>query len=135
MHRPWAGTFAWLFLSACLSAAQASPSDGVDRAGAAGEPGLAGAIAKQINVGKVDLLESFRYGRWRILYVDTHVADEAFLFYAGDAASGHYVTLWSGDAAPNEEGSIDAWAKANAPGIPDRLAACFAWHVTQDRVR
>ena len=135
MHRPWASAIAWLLISACLSAAEASPCEGVDRAGAAREPGLARSIARQLNVPKVDLLQSFRDGRWRILYVDTHVADEAFLFFAGDPATARYVTMWSGGAAPNEERSIESWAKANAPGIPERLAACFAWHVTQDRDR
>ncbi len=125
---------ACLFAWAWSSAVQASPCDGVDRTLAASEvPGLSKSIATQLHVPEADVLQSFRDGRWQIVYVDTHRADEAFLFFAGAPSSHHYVTMWSGGASPNEERSIQAWAKSNAPGIPGRLAACFAWHVSQHR--
>jgi hypothetical protein len=78
------------------------------------------------DVSTVDVLQAFRQEDWTILYVETHVSDEVFLFYSGDPLSHRYITLWSGAAAMDEETDIMRWAAANAPGIPKRLAACFA---------
>lgn len=81
----------------------------------------------------VDVLQSFKVDAWSIVYVDTHQADAAFLFYAKDPLTERYVTSWSGAAARQEERSIERWTRKNAPGIPLRLARCFAWYVTQGR--
>ena len=81
----------------------------------------------------VDVLQSFRLGSWDIIYVDTHQTDEAFLFYPQDPSLGRYVTLWAGAAMHDEEREIRSWVLKNAPGIPGKLAACFAWHVTKHR--
>lgn len=90
-------------------------------------------IARQLHAQKVDVLQSFRLDGWTILYVDSHEADEAFLFYSHDPLRPRYITMWSGAAARNEEQSIRAWTLKNAKGIPPKLASCFAWYVTNDR--
>jgi hypothetical protein len=51
------------------------------------------------DLSAVDVLQSFRQAGWTILYVDTHVSDEIFLFYSGDPLSQRYITRWSGAAA------------------------------------
>lgn len=129
---------ALLVLMFVVSSAYASqsPCAGVDRAlpesrKLAWAPG----IARQLGVPSVDVLQSFRFGSWHIIYVDTHQSDEAFLFYPKDPASARYVTLWGGAAMWDEEQDIRSWVIKNAPGIPKRLAACFAWHVTKHRDR
>lgn len=94
---------------------------------------LAPAIAKQLHVPHVEVLQYFQAGTWDIIYVETHQSDEAFLFYAHDPLTSRYITLWSGAAMRNEEQSIKAWTIKNAPGIPVKLASCFAWHVTKSR--
>ena len=94
---------------------------------------LAPEIAKQLNVKSVDVLQSFKLGSWQIIYVNTHESDELFLFYSGDPLKTRYVTMWSGAARMDEEQEIRAWTLKNAPGIPRRLASCFAWHVTKSR--
>jgi hypothetical protein len=66
-------------------------------------------------------------------YTWTHESDYQFLFFSGDPLSSHSVTAWGGAAAENEEQEIKDWTIKNAPGIPDHLASCFAWHVTKDR--
>jgi hypothetical protein len=43
------------------------------------------------------------------------------------------VTEWSGAATVFETSEIEQWILENAPGIPKRLASCFAWHVTLNR--
>jgi len=91
------------------------------------------AIAKQLQVATVDVLQVFRQGNWRIVYVDTHRSDNGFLFYRADPRRSRYITIWAGVAQSNEETSIAQWAVANVPGIPMALAQCFAWHVTQHR--
>jgi hypothetical protein len=91
------------------------------------------AIAKQLDVGTVDVLQSYRVNPWTIIYVDTHQADRVFLFFNGNPLTTHFITQWSGAAAYGEEQNINDWVLQNAPGIPARLAQCFAWHVTKDR--
>ncbi len=98
-----------------------APCDGIDRTlSAADRAALAAPIAAQ----------SFRDGAWRIVYVDSHVADEAFLFFSADPTRQHYLALWGGAATPAEAPGIETWAAAHAPGVPKALAACFAWRAT-----
>jgi len=114
----------------------ASPCGGVDRSLTNDRKAiLAHGIARQLHVQSVDVLQSFRAGGWTIIYVDSHDADEAFLFYSHDPLTGSYITLWSGAATRDEEQAIKKWTLKNAPGIPQKLANCFAWHVTKDRDR
>lgn len=112
----------------------AAPCTGVDRQLAEERKAeLAPVIAKQLTIGSVEILQSYRYRGWYIIYVNTHVSDETFLFYKGDPTKSRYLTAWSGGAARNEGSAITQWVRANASGIPSKLAACFAWHVTRDR--
>lgn len=94
---------------------------------------LAPVIAKQLNIESAEILQSYRYHDWYIIYVNTHVSDEAFLFYKGDPTKSRYLTTWGGGATRNEGPEITRWVHANASGVPGKLAACFAWHVTRDR--
>lgn len=121
-------------LVAISSVAFASPCDGVDRQlDKERKIALEPVIAKQLQATKVDVLQSFRMDSWSIIYVDTHEADEASLFYNGDPLTNHFITLWSGGASSTEEEEIKNWVMKNAPGVPTGLAGCFAWHVTNDR--
>ncbi|HEY0281833.1 MAG TPA: hypothetical protein VGC27_04320 [Rhizomicrobium sp.] len=113
-----------------------NPCGGVDRGlPAKYKAELEPALAKQLRVPKADVLEMMRDGKWSVIYVDSHDADEAFLFYAGDPLRTHYVSAWSGAAGRNEELAIKRWVTLNVKGVPVRLARCFAWHVTQDRTQ
>jgi hypothetical protein len=119
---------------AASSAWAASPCDSVDRSLTnKRKVALAPEIARQLDASSVNVLQSFRTGDWSIIYVDSHSADDAFLFFAQDPLTHHYITLWSGAAVSNEEEEIKDWTLKNAPGIPPKLANCFAWHVTHDR--
>lgn len=121
-------------LIATSSVAFSSPCDGVDRQlDKERKVELEPVIAKQLQASKVDVLQSFRMDNWSVIYVDTHEADEAFLFYAGDPLTNHFITLWSGGASSTEEEEIKQWVIKNAAGIPAGLADCFSWHVTKDR--
>lgn len=127
----------WLILvlaSVMAMDAMASPCDGVDRSlSEARKTELAPSIAKQMKVQSADVLQSFRYRGWTIIYVDTHAADEAYLFFAGDPLKSKYVTFWSGAATIYEGPEIERWVRKDAKGIPRKLAACFAFHVTKAR--
>lgn len=119
---------------AISSRVYASPCDGVNRVlNKEHTATLAIVIANQLHVASVDVLQSFKLDGWSIIYVDTHEADEAFLFYASDPLTSKHIALWSGAAAISEEQQIKDWAIKNAPGIPMHLAHCFAWHVTKNR--
>ena len=91
------------------------------------------AIARQLDVSNVTILQTFSLKDWIIVYIETPNSDPPFLFFHGAPDKTHYVTLWSGGAQHDEEASIRAWAIKNASGIPQDLAACFAWHVTKAR--
>ena len=123
-----------LLLAVTPLAYAASPCDGVDRTlSVAQKTTLAPAIASQLHVPSVDVLQMFRLRPWRIVYVATHQSDNGFLFYAQDPLTHPAVTSWAGGAAPDEQASIRHWVLTHAHGIPSRLAECFAWHVTQHR--
>jgi hypothetical protein len=113
---------------------RASPCTGIDRALSDAQKHVwAPVVAHQLHVANVDVLQVFRDGDWRVLYVDTHVSENGFLFYRNDPLHGAYIKTWAGAAMEDEEASIDQWVRQNVPGIPPKLAKCFAWRVTQDR--
>jgi len=120
--------------SVAAAGAIASPCDGVDRSlSNARKAQLAPHLARQLKVQSVDVLQSFRYLNGYIIYVDTHVSDETFLFFAADPLKSRYLALWAGGAAASEESEIERWVRQNARGLSQKLAACFAFHVTKDR--
>lgn len=122
------------FVMATFGARAATPCDGVDHSlTRERSAALASAIAKQENVPHVDVLQSFRFRGWSIIYVETYQSDEVFLFYAHDPLRNHTITEWSGAARIDEGNIIEKWAKTNAPGIPSKLAGCFSWYVTNNR--
>ena len=120
--------------AAMATGAVASPCDGVDRSlSDVRKTELAPSIARQLKVPSVDTLRSFRYLDWTIINVDPHVSDAAYLFFAGDPLKSRYVALWGGAATASEGPEIERWVQRNAKGIPRKLAACFAFHVTKSR--
>jgi hypothetical protein len=125
---------ALVVLSLSTACVRGSPCDGVDRTlTTERKASLAPEIAKQLSVSSVEVLQSFHSGSWSIVYVGTHQSDEVFLFYSHDPLTSRYIAMWSGAAASNDEQKIRGWTLKNAPGIPQDLASCFAWHVTKDR--
>jgi hypothetical protein len=123
----------WIFASSALGA----PCSHVDRSlNKKTKMALAPAIATQLHVENVDVIQSYRLGGWSIIYVDAHKGDEVFLFYAKNPLTEKYITMWSGGATRDEAKTIKDWTLKNAPGIPNQLASCFAWQVTEPtRVR
>jgi hypothetical protein len=126
--------FVLLLASAIAMDAAASPCSGVNRLLTEGRKAqLAPVIAKQLNTDSVDILQSFRYRSWYVIYVDTHISDEMYLFFAEDPLNARYLTTWGGGAVPSEEADVERLVRQNAKGIPLKLASCFAFHVTKDR--
>lgn len=119
-----------LLLYGSATCAAAAPCDGVDRSlSEETKAKLAPEIAKQEGVRSVELSKSFRLDGWVIILVDDRLE---YLFYSDDPLKSHYVTTWGGIAFREEEHEIKDWTLRNAPGIADKLASCFAWHVTND---
>lgn len=118
-----------------ISWVDATPCEGVDRDfSKKGNGRLTNAIKKQLRLKTVDVLQTFGSEGWTIVYVDTKVSDEPYLFYSSDPILARKpITQWSGAAMIFETSEIEKWVLDNAPGIPKRLAACFAWHVTLNR--
>jgi hypothetical protein len=112
-----------------------TPCEGVDRLILARKnKKLSSAIAKQLKLSTVDVLQFYKADGWSFIYVDTHVSDATYLFYSGDPLTAtHPVTQWSGAAMIIETTEIEQWLLKNAPSIPKHLARCFAWHVTLNR--
>lgn len=112
-----------------------TPCNGVDRSlNESRKKELASVIAKQERLESVDVIQLFEADGWTIVYVNTHVSDEPYLFYSGDPVTAkRAVTAWSGAAFIFETSEIKEWVLKNAPGISTKLASCFAWHVTLNR--
>jgi len=91
------------------------------------------AARRQFDDPQAEVPQLFRYQSWTIAYVSFTKSDPGYVFYRGDPLRSHYVTIWGGAARGDEEDEIRAWAEQYARGIPTRLAACFAWHLTKDR--
>ncbi|MGA2206743.1 MAG: hypothetical protein ABSG10_08425 [Terracidiphilus sp.] len=110
-----------------------TPCDGVDRSLTDERKAALSRRIGELQARKLDVLQSFQFGGWTILYVEPHTSDEEFLFYSDDPMTGRYITEWGGVAARFEEREIRRWTLKNVPGIPPKLAGCFAWHVTNDQ--
>lgn len=115
-----------------ISWIRATPCDGVERGlSARRRDQLRVAIAKEQKRKNVKVFESFKSDGWFVLFTDASDGDEPYLFYSSDPATGsHPVTEWSGAATIFETSEVAQWEKDHAPGIPARVANCFAWHVT-----
>ncbi len=112
-----------------------TPCNGVDRSlSESRKKELASAIIRQEGLERADVMQSFKSDGWTIVYVNTYISDEPYLFYSGDPIMAKRpITAWSGAATVFETSEIKDWVLKNAPNIPDRLASCFAWHVTLNR--
>jgi hypothetical protein len=139
--------FCYLFVVA--TGASAAPCDGVDRSLSSTmraqlapvieahlKAQLDPRISPLVHVQAVDVLRVFRTNDWYIVYVNTNVTDESFVFYDKNPVhASAYLTVWAGAAAVDERKEIEKFALESAPGIPKRLAGCFAWYVTQGRTK
>jgi hypothetical protein len=110
----------------------AAPCSGVgNTVPAAYRAQLAAALAEKGSTQPAHILGLLRDGGWMIVLTESHDSDDPFRFYSGDPVHGAKpVTSWSGGAAIFETDDIARWVKKYAPGIPARLADCFAWTVT-----
>lgn len=126
----------FLLLSTLATHALGSPCSGIDRSlDGSRRAQLAPAIAKQLATESVDVLQSFRYSGWSIIYVEPRDLEPAYLFFSAEPLKSSYITLWAGAATATDGPAIDRWVQQNARGIPTQLASCFAFHVTHDRHR
>lgn len=115
-------------------AATHTPCDGIDRMLTRGQTlQLSKRAAEQFADPGATVDQIFRLGGWSILYVNFTKSDPGFVFYNRDPMNTHYITVWGGAAGYNEEDEMRLWTLQNVHGIPPKLAACFAWHVTKDR--
>ena len=131
-----------LFVLLMLSRASvASPCDGVSKELSAEQqveltPILTRQIANQIEVQSVKVLESFHYRNWYIFYVAPDSADEVFLFYSDNPTKSSYLLAWPDAFSENDEKNVlKAVSSGKTKGIPEKLAACFAWRVTNARAK
>jgi hypothetical protein len=114
----------------------ADPCDSVSRSLPNDRKAQLSAVAsEQLKATTIEVLEYFQVAGWRIIYVASPAADEAYLFYRGDPKPANFVTKWSGAAKADERSEIERWVLRNANGIPKHLASCFAYHVTLGRTR
>lgn len=110
----------------------ATPCAGVDRGLTAKQQAqLEVALAKQQKLTKVSVFASFKRDGWFIVFSDASVGDSSYFFYSKNPIKGAKpLAAWSGAATIFETSEVAEWVKLNASGIPERLANCFAWHVT-----
>lgn len=83
-------------------------------------------------VKEVNVLESMRYKKWQILYVDTKVSDEGYFFYPGSPLSNEYVYVGAGGATYFDGPDITKDVSKGAKGIPKKLLECYVWHLTKE---
>jgi hypothetical protein len=121
-------------LKSTIAALYSSPCRGIDRAlSESQKTKLEPIIALQEGWESVKVLQSFRLGNWHIIYLGNGISDDLYLFFPDSPAAVKSVGMWGGGATVFETSDIKRWVTENIPGIPPRLAACFAWHVTLNR--
>ena len=114
-----------------MASLEANPCNGVDRAlSEATKAEWAPVIATHEAAKSVDVLQAFRLDRWHIIYVNTGMSDPPYLFYSDSPLKSKPLGLWSGAAMIFETRDVEKWVVENIPGVPLKLAQCFAWHVT-----
>ena len=115
-----------------VSWVNATPCAGVNRQLTSRQQAqLETSIAKQQKLKKVTVFASFKSNGWSVVFSDASVGDSPYFFYSNNPMKGAKpLAAWSGAATIFETSEVAEWAKQNAPGIPERLAYCFAWHVT-----
>lgn len=117
-----------------IAALHSKPCIGVDRSlNEAQKSTLAPLIALQQGWEHVELIQSFKLGKWQIIYLENGVSDEPYLFFPDSPSKSKSLGMWAGAATIFETGEILNWTVQNIPGIPKHLARCFAWHVTLNR--
>jgi hypothetical protein len=134
---------AWLFLALwvftpVVQAADAAPCQGMEKKLTAKEKAELGrAIARQysaaekMEVPSAEVMCVFASGDWSIIRALPYAAEPLYFFYRGNPLTNSYVTSWYGIVMPEDEPEVKKWALENVPGIPPKLAACFARYVTQ----
>ena len=107
-----------------VTAAQASSvCEGVERSANGARAALS------LHDGKARALRSFAYDGWEIAEVSLSNGAHAFVFLSPEKP----VAVWRGAWPLDEVSQSKEWTVENAPGIPNQLARCFAWHVARDR--
>jgi hypothetical protein len=101
-------------------------------------PSVEGTSAIESAAGlEVQVLESFNFQGWFILFVSTHVSEPVYLFYSQLPENSKFVALYGGAAgydpddpngASKAEHEVTSWLRKEMPKIPQHLADCFAWH-------
>lgn len=127
-----AGTITQLEHRQTVAWIKARPCSGIDRRlGAARKAGLEAAISRQEGGKTVAVYQALSYRGWHIVSSNAGQGDQPYLFYPADPVKGSKpVTVWAGAASIFETTAIKDWVRKEAPGIPARLADCFARHVT-----
>jgi hypothetical protein len=117
-----------------ISALHSKPCKGVDRTlTTAQKSKLAPIIAAQYGWVTVELSQSFKLGKWQIIFLENGVTDEPYIFYPDSPGKAKGLGMWGGAATIFETSDVLNWTMQNIPGIPKKLARCFAWHVTLNR--
>lgn len=94
---------------------------------------LSAAVAGQLGSPSAKILHTYRLGNWTLYNVTTPLADGNLVFFRGDPSTHRYVTVWSGAGGRMPQSELRNWARANAPGIPEALAKCFAFSAAGQR--
>lgn len=91
---------------------------------------LEAAIAKQTGIAGIEVFQLLRLSGWTVIYSNAGAGDSPYYFYSTDPLAGSPPTaVWAGGAPIYEAGEVAVWVTENAPGIPRKLADCFAWRV------
>ncbi len=113
----------WLNLQPCSSARTALDANRKFE--------LARAISESEGFPNSTVLTYIGFQSWHIVLTTAGLGDPPYLVYREDPAKGGKpVASWAGAATIFETTELRDWLLANAPGIPRRLADCWAWQVT-----
>jgi hypothetical protein len=126
-HASLHGLFIAAF-SLAASCANASPCDRMKVTLPTGQnSSFSSSIASQMNAPSAKIVHSYHLGNWYLFNVNTPIASDNLTLYRGDPATHRYVAVWNGTGGRTSQTELRAWARSNAPGIPEALGKCFAF--------
>ncbi|MDD5299330.1 MAG: hypothetical protein PHD65_02430 [Gallionella sp.] len=123
--------FLFLSLTSLVTCtALASPCDGVDTSLSESRKNqLASVIPKKFNIESTEILQSYQYLHWHVIYINNHGNDKGFLYFYDNPMQNIYLTVWDGSVT-NEESEIKKFILSNAKIIPSKLRVCIE-HATR----
>lgn len=115
------------FYAGAITTAFAASCPGVKQTAQINDPTIESVLSAQMHFVHVSIIHSFAAGDWHIYMGSSPSEGETgFVFFKGTPKPFPQAFIWGGTAQPDEVDDVRSDVELENPGIPKRLATCFA---------